>query len=962
MSGQCGSGDPLQGVTIQNSNFLCGNVLDGFQGKLPNVDSPSAFQPADLCAGSPGGGGQPDNILWYSFIATSFSFDLTIFHSNCGGPDESYTIQAGIYGDLNFDEKVACHSFPGEDPVSLVTNSAVPGKIYYLFIDGFEGATCDFTIQVNSGLNTDPYIFDLEDGISGISAVEDGLLIQDNANVCAGDGILYTYQAPVCEASAGSFQLDTFSNMDLFCYEWTIDPPGSGIIVGAENEREVVIDWQVPGNYTLSVDITPLPELDACAPSICTNAASIEINSSAISYTTNDTIFFCAQDPPTYCGDVITETTTITCIEDNSNCIQAVQPFVLLENDTIDYGTFVNCGDKNCFVLFGLEYCVNGDYVRPDTGSCNLFHKFSIEGFFVDINLPSSMELDCNNGNLELIPNVNTNYQGDVAYEWYMNNQLVGTEENMNVDGTGTYELRVTFPDLTNDCGSSQSITITESVNAPEFTLNVPVLDCNTTVGTVEFVEVDPISSIEWEGPNGFVSSNESITLNEGGAFKLTVIGENGCLSDTTFTVQEDFKNPSIDLNVQDLNCVIRSTNANYLSDSEIESANWLLPDGFIVAADSVVINEPGNYELTLIGTNGCSSTQPFSITENLDMPVVDAGMDQTWQCNTEKLTIEGTVSDGPHELSWSFVEKGNILTDRNQPTIEVSSEGTYILKALNFESGCETSDSMTIARNEDVPDTMEYVKIDPSCFETSDGMIQVINVNGGTEPYRYFLNGVQAEEDFMDNLQAGIYALMVLDDYDCRLIVDVDVEEQPEISLEDMPAKITIGYNEFFTFYAEHNLEDDDVQSIEWFDANGVLLGESDSLLFQTQESTEIGVEVTNLNGCSAFRSIPIEVDFDLPVFAPNIFSPNEDGFNDYFTLFKRDDYPSEIISMSIFNRWGEQVFFKRNFDFGDEAAGWDGRRNGQLLENAVFTYTAVVRLVDGQEKIIRGDVTLVR
>ena len=57
-------------------------------------------------------------------------------------------------------------------------------------------------------------------------------------------------------------------------------------------------------------------------------------------------------------------------------------------------------------------------------------------------------------------------------------------------------------------------------------------------------------------------------------------------------------------------------------------------------------------------------------------------------------------------------------------PSIEVGTDGTYILNALNFESGCVGSDSMTIARNEDVPDSVEYVKVDPSCFETSDGLI----------------------------------------------------------------------------------------------------------------------------------------------------------------------------------------------------------------------------------------------
>ena len=206
------------------------------------------------------------------------------------------------------------------------------------------------------------------------------------------------------------------------------------------------------------------------------------------------------------------------------------------------------------------------------------------------------------------------------------------------------------------------------------------------------------------------------------------------------------------------------------------------------------------------------------------------------------------------------------------------------------------------------------------------------------------------------------MYDLLVLDDFDCRLTVSVDVEEQLEISLAEMPSQVTIGFNESYTFFVQHNLEPGDVQSVMWYNESNNLIGEADSLLFKAEESTFITVEVTNLNGCSAVRTIPVEVDLDLPVYAPNVFSPNDDGVNDFFTLFKRNDYPSEIVSLSIFNRWGEQVFYKQNFSFEDETEGWDGRHRGEALQSAVYTYSAIVKLVDGREKLVKGDLTLIR
>lgn len=598
----------------------------------------------------------------------------------------------------------------------------------------------------------------------------------------------------------------------------------------------------------------------------------------------------------------------------------------------------------------------------PDTGACNVFHQFVIEGFFVDVDLPSTMELDCSNGNLSLNPEITTNYTGDVEYQWLDGSSVIGTNINIVLNGTGDYEFRVIFPDLSEDCTNVHEITITESMDAPDFNVLVPDLDCNNSSALVEFVEIDAVNGLQWTGPNGFTSTDNSFSVNEGGLYSLRIEGANGCQNDTTFMVKEDFAQPDIELDVNDLNCINRVTNASFSSDQAVASVEWTLDNGAVTMMDTLVINTPGSYQLAVTGTNGCVTTQPFTITENLATPMVDAGEDQVWQCNTKSLMIEGMVSEGPHELTWSFVEKGDILSSEKQSTIEVGSEGTYILHALNFESGCEMSDSMTIARNEDVPVDLDYVKVDPSCFYTEDGIIQVLDVDGGTEPFRVFINGIQAEDDFMDDLAAGVYSLMVLDDYDCRLIIDVDVEEQPEISLDEMPTRVTIGYNELFTFFAEHNLTADELQSVNWFDANGNLIGEADTLDFQTMENTEITVEVTNQNGCVGLRTIPIEVDFDLPIYAPNVFSPNDDGVNDYFTLFKRSDYPSQILSLSVFNRWGEQVFFKQNFDFDDETAGWDGRKDGQVLPNAVFTYVALVELIDGEEKLVKGTVTLVK
>ena len=67
-------------------------------------------------------------------------------------------------------------------------------------------------------------------------------------------------------------------------------------------------------------------------------------------------------------------------------------------------------------------------------------------------------------------------------------------------------------------------------------------------------------------------------------------------------------------------------------------------------------------------------------------------------------------------------------------------------------------------------------------------------------------------------------------------------------------------------------------------------------------------------------------------------------------------------VRSLKIFNRWGEQVFRRDNFNANDAAAGWDGRFNGKELVPDVYVY--IIDLACDNKTIVtqKGDVALIR
>ena len=92
----------------------------------------------------------------------------------------------------------------------------------------------------------------------------------------------------------------------------------------------------------------------------------------------------------------------------------------------------------------------------------------------------------------------------------------------------------------------------------------------------------------------------------------------------------------------------------------------------------------------------------------------------------------------------------------------------------------------------------------------------------------------------------------------------------------------------------------------------------------------------------------------------APNAFSPNGDGVNDYYNVFN----VKSIVEFhgAIYNRWGQELYRWGIDEMGREGYGWDGTYKGRPVSDGV--YFVVIRALgaDGIEYEINRDVNLLR
>lgn len=121
---------------------------------------------------------------------------------------------------------------------------------------------------------------------------------------------------------------------------------------------------------------------------------------------------------------------------------------------------------------------------------------------------------------------------------------------------------------------------------------------------------------------------------------------------------------------------------------------------------------------------------------------------------------------------------------------------------------------------------------------------------------------------------------------------------------------------------------------------------------------SVKIFISVINNDGCIASDSLIIRV-YENKVYAPNVFSPNGDQINDFFTLFGN---VKEIKLLEIFDRWGNRIFLKEHFGGNQTEGGWDGHFQGQYCLPGVYVFRAVVSFEKGDDQVLQGDLTLIR
>lgn len=458
----------------------------------------------------------------------------------------------------------------------------------------------------------------------------------------------------------------------------------------------------------------------------------------------------------------------------------------------------------------------------------------------------------------------------------------------------------------------------------PSLSVQAPDLCTGTTVS----LSATGASGYTWSPATGLsnaFSANPTATLS--GQITYTVTGENvlGCTGTSTLSLSP-LPLPAVTVSASSSAICIHETAT--LSASGAASYTWNTG-----AANSVIQVSPATAEsfvVTGTGANGCINTATASLGVN-PLPQVSI-QSNTYVCQGATAVL---TASGASTYTWNTGESGlslSVSPVANTSYTVTGADGNGCKNTATFSLVVYITPSLNISGRQEVCRNERFT----------------LNVSGGTT-YTWSTGEQTTTVSYALNANTVITVSSGLGDCPpAQASFPVTVHPVPGLTVS--PTSTLINTGQQIQLVAASNETD-----FSWTPAAGLSCNNCPNPVAGPAASTVYTVEVTGRRGCHSTATVSIQVD-DLcgELFAPSAFSPNNDGNNDTWCV-----YGNCITSIrcDIFNRWGQKVF-----TITDKDQCWDGTINGTSQNSGVFIFQAEATLINGENKTLKGNFTLIK
>lgn len=418
--------------------------------------------------------------------------------------------------------------------------------------------------------------------------------------------------------------------------------------------------------------------------------------------------------------------------------------------------------------------------------------------------------------------------------------------------------------------------------------------------------------------------------VGEPGIYRVNLRTQYGCDSSVTFVISK-------------LRLFL-STHSSPICPGE----SYVLPWGDIAT-------QAGTYYHISRYTNGCDSLRQWVTLYNappilLHQSILSHYGDYNVSCADAadgRILLKPSHGTPPYSVKWSH--------GSTQLSVEALPAGTYEV-TITDSKGCTGTGTFQLSAPP--PISVQADVLSPICPGETKGQI-LLETQGGVTPYLYSLGqGPLGSNPLFTNLSPGSYLLVVEDANGCEATAEAIVEPPLPLQLS-LPPFLKVHLGDSVQLLPVLNFIPD---SIAWTGSAGYFSC-TDCLMpwLKPTRTSNYQLQVWSQEGCLLTGQMKVIVEKDVRFYAPNAFQPTSRGENAFFSIYAGPEV-TQIKQLIIFDRWGSQVFEANRFVPGDAVGRWDGRVHGQESMPGVYTWLCIAELLNGEEVVFRGDVSLLR
>ncbi|MDL2262526.1 gliding motility-associated C-terminal domain-containing protein [Bacteroidales bacterium OttesenSCG-928-I21] len=543
---------------------------------------------------------------------------------------------------------------------------------------------------------------------------------------------------------------------------------------------------------------------------------------------------------------------------------------------------------------------------------------------------------------------------GIQPYQIQWNNGAVS--EDLHNLQPGLYEVTVTDK---NNCTVSDFINITQA-NAPlAGTITGTHVTCNGgNNGNIYINTTGGIPPYHYEWSTGTWQQN--LVGIEAGNYFVTVSDVNRCSYEMNFTITEPlpyYVMPTNDLTI----CYGMITEVGVaVVSGNTPPYNFHWADGVGGNYSQVRPVQPLEttvYTVTVTDANGCEST-PVSVTVNVHEDLtMNISSQNELVCPGNYIFFDVEIIGGGISPNYVYVNDSLMKVP-----IRIYAEGDTILnftisdacnhKNISINREIKTHPLPQIRANADITTGCSPLNVQFTESSPEIGQRYIWNFDEGDfENLSFEKNPIHV----FNNQGTHHVTLIVSSEHGCRDTVEIPIHVLATPNAEFRASKTvidllnpTVDFTNYTTGGYWHN----------WDFGDGTTSTEFHTIHTFTDIGTfKVILSTISMYGCVDTTSIDIEVTYGVTFFAPTAFIPygSVNAKNSIFNVFVSGHEPTSF-TLSIFNKWGEQVFYSDNPE-----EGWDGKNNNKnYCMPGIYTWRAVFLDLNGNEHIKHGKVML--